>query len=93
VVEQLQAQELHLYLYFYLRGLWKGHGLKEHTGENMDRLVMDSQSLVDDFADLAVHLFAMYNRQLLMDYLKTSTSYAIEKVLCPLRPQLTDSLC
>lgn len=80
VVEQLLAQELHLYLHFYLRGLWRGEGLKEHTGEHMDRLVMDSQSLVDEFADLTVHLFAMYDRSLLMEYLKASTSYALEKV-------------
>jgi vacuolar protein sorting-associated protein 41 len=80
VVEQLLAQELHLYLYFYLRGLWKGTGLDEHAGGNKDRLAMDSQDLVDDFADLAVHLFAMYDRELLMDFLKTSTSYGLEKV-------------
>lgn len=80
VVEQLSAQNLNLYLFFYLRALWKGEGLMEHTGEMMDRLVMDSQSLVDDFADLAVHLFAMYDRALLMEYLKSSTSYMLEKV-------------
>lgn len=80
VVEQLSAQELHLYIFFYLRGLYKGDGLREYTGENMDRLVMDSQSLVDEYADLAVHLFATYDRSLLMAYLKSSTSYGLEKV-------------
>jgi hypothetical protein len=49
-------------------------------GENIDRLVMDSQSLVDDYADLAVHLFAKYDPPLLMEFLKSSTSYAFEKV-------------
>lgn len=84
VVEQLLGQDLLLYLYFYLRGLWRGEGIKEHTGENVDRLVLDSQSLVDDFADLAVRLFATYKDQdLLMDFLKTSTSYTFEKVCCP----------
>ncbi|KAF7555132.1 hypothetical protein G7046_g6626 [Stylonectria norvegica] len=81
VVEQLLAQNLILYLYFYLRGLWKGEGIKEHTGENMDRLVMDSQSLVDDFADLAVHLFATYDRKTLMQFLKSSSSYNFEKAV------------
>ncbi|KFA51138.1 hypothetical protein S40293_04764 [Stachybotrys chartarum IBT 40293] len=81
VVEQLLAKELKLYLFFYLRGLWKGHGIQEHTGENIDRLVMDSQSLVDEFANLAVQLFARYERPLLMDFLKTSTSYAFEKAV------------
>ncbi|KAK5995570.1 S53 [Cladobotryum mycophilum] len=53
----------------------------EHSGENLDRLVMDSQSLVDNFADLAVHLFATFDRPLLMDFLKSSTSYAFEKAV------------
>lgn len=79
VVEQLLAQKLHLYIYFYFRGLWKGDGIVEHMGENVDRLVMDSQSLVDGFADLAVHLFAMYDRALLMQFIKTSVSYTFEK--------------
>jgi hypothetical protein len=80
VVEQLLSKKLNLYIYFYFRGLWKGDGIQEHSGENVDRLVMDSQSLVDNFADLAVHLFATFDRALLMQYLKTSVSYTFEKV-------------
>jgi hypothetical protein len=80
VVEQLLAQKLNLYIYFYFRGLWRGEGIQEHGGENVDRLVMDSQSLVDSFSDLAVHLFATFDRTLLMEYLKTSVSYTFEKV-------------
>ncbi|CAM1504063.1 Fc.00g016540.m01.CDS01 [Cosmosporella sp. VM-42] len=81
VVEQLRAQKMNLYLYFYLSGLWRGEGIKEHMGENMDRLVMDSQSMVDEFADLAVHLFATYDRKLLMQFLKSSESYNFEKAV------------
>lgn len=81
VVEQLQARNLQLYLFFYLRALWRGQGIAEHTGENIERLVQDSQSLVDNFADLAVRLFAMYDRPLLMEFLKTSTSYGFEKAV------------
>ena len=80
VVDQLQNKKLFLYLHFYFRGLWRGHGLNEHGGEHMDRLIMDSQSLVDEYADLAVQLFAKYDRTLLMDFLRSSTSYAFEKV-------------
>lgn len=80
VVEQLQEKKLLLYLYLYLRGLWKGDGIKEHAGENPDRLMLESQSLVDEFADLAVQLFATYNEDLLMDFLRVSTSYTFEKV-------------
>jgi hypothetical protein len=80
VISQLQAKKLDLYTFFYLRGLWRGEGMHEHSGESRARLVTDSQSLVDQFADLAVHLFAAHDRSLLMDLLKNSTAYAFEKV-------------
>lgn len=82
VVDQLQSKGLLLYLYFYFRGLWRGLGIEEHIGEKTDRLVMDSQSLVDLFADLAVHLFATFDRRLLMEFLKSSTLYDFDKVSC-----------
>ena len=80
VITQLQEKGLELYTFFYLRGLWRGETTHEHSGESHARLVTDSQSLVDQFADLAVHLFAIYDQSLLMDFLKTSTAYAFEKV-------------
>ncbi|KAK4226281.1 putative vacuolar protein sorting-associated protein [Podospora fimiseda] len=84
VVSQLQNRKLevyNLYTFFYLRGLWRGEGIHEHSGESKARLVTDSQSLVDNFADLAVHLFAKYDQSLLMDLLKTSTAYTFEKAV------------
>ncbi|CCF36560.1 WD repeat domain-containing protein [Colletotrichum higginsianum] len=81
VVSQLQEQDLMLYLFFYLRALYKGEGLEEHSGENRDRLLMDSQSQVDEFADLAVELFAKWEQPLLMSFLKSSTSYKFEKAV------------
>ena len=80
VITQLQAKDLNLYTYFYLRSLWKGEGIHEHAGEFRARLISDSQSLVDEFADLTVHLFALFDQPLLMDFLKTSTAYTFEKV-------------
>jgi hypothetical protein len=80
VVSQLQDKKLDLYTFFYLRGLWRGDSIHEHWGESRARLVTDSQHLVDQFADLAVHLFALYEQPLLMDFLKTSTAYTFEKV-------------
>ncbi|KAK4141019.1 uncharacterized protein C8A04DRAFT_14425 [Dichotomopilus funicola] len=79
VVGQLQEKKLDLYTFFYLRGLWRGEGIHEHSDESRARLVTDSKSLVDQFADLAVHLFAVHDQSLLMDFLKTSTAYAFEK--------------
>lgn len=84
VVSQLRQKQLDLYLFFYLRALFKGEGIQEYEGENRDRLILESQSLVDGFADLAVHLFAQYDQSILMDFLKTSTSYTFEKVYCNL---------
>lgn len=82
VVSQLRQKQLDLYLFFYLRALFKGEGIQEYEGENRDRLILESQSLVDGFADLAVRLFAQYDQSILMDFLKTSTSYTFERVCC-----------
>ncbi|KAK8038256.1 WD domain-containing protein [Apiospora phragmitis] len=70
VVQQLEKKKLNRYLYFYLRGLWKAY---------RERPVDEAISLIDDFADLAVQLFAEFDRVLLMDFLKVSTSYTFEK--------------
>jgi hypothetical protein len=83
VVNQLQDKELPLYLFFYLRSLWRGDGLGHESQQNQERLLTESKSLVDDFADLAIQLFGTYDRQLLMEFLKTSTSYTFEKVKPP----------
>jgi hypothetical protein len=80
VVKQLQDKELPLYLFFYLRSLWRGDGLTQESEQNRERLVSDSKSLLDDFADLAIRHFASYDRLLLMEFLKTSTAYSFEKV-------------
>lgn len=80
VVNQLQDKQLPLYLFFYLKSLWKGDAIVEQNLETRDRLVAESKTLVDGFADLAVHIFALYDRDLLMEFLKVSTYYTFEKV-------------
>ncbi|KAI1361857.1 hypothetical protein F5Y08DRAFT_313593 [Xylaria arbuscula] len=72
VVSQLEKKSLNLYLYFYFRGLWH---------EYRERPVDESISLIDEFADLVVHIFVLFNRELLMDFLKISTSYTFEKAV------------
>jgi hypothetical protein len=81
VVSQLQEKQLSLYLFFYLRSMWKGDAIEEQNIETHDRLLAESKALVDDFADLTVHLFALYDRELLMEFLKSSTYYTFEKVI------------
>ena len=70
VVRQLDKKSLNRYLFFYLRGLWQAY---------RERPADETISLVDDFADMAVRLFASFDRELLMDFLKVSTSYTFEK--------------
>ncbi|KAH7028880.1 uncharacterized protein B0I36DRAFT_384524 [Microdochium trichocladiopsis] len=70
VVRQLEQKHLNAYLYFYFRGLWQ-----QHREQPLD----ESMSLVDDFADLVVRIFVLFkDRDLLMDFLRVSTSYKFE---------------
>ncbi|RKF59700.1 Vacuolar protein sorting-associated protein 41-like protein [Erysiphe neolycopersici] len=79
VVQQLQEKEMPLYLYFYLSALWRGDGIEEYQGDTREKLEQDSKALVDQFSDLVVHLFSIYDRKLLMEFLKSSTLYTLEK--------------
>ena len=90
VVTQLQAANRLLYLYFYLRALWRGESLPHEAakprrgrgarvGDAANKLAADEgKALIDQFADTAVELFANYDRPLLMEFLQTSTSYSFE---------------
>jgi len=80
VIKQLEERNMILYIFFYVSSLWKGDGIETHAGENIQRLMDESRALVDGFADLAVRLFASYDRELLMDFLTKSTFYTFEKV-------------
>ncbi|KXJ89989.1 putative vacuolar assembly protein [Microdochium bolleyi] len=73
VVRQLEQKQLNAYLYFYFRGLWQ-----QHREQPLD----ESMSLVDDFADLVVRVFVLFkDRDLLMDFLRVSTSYKFESAV------------
>ena len=99
VVSQLQKADRHLFLFFYLRALWRGEvlphdavkpqrGHRAHTRDAASKLAADEgRVLVDRFADTAVELFADYDRPLLMEFLQTSTAYSFDKaaVVCEVR--------
>ncbi|KAI1126992.1 hypothetical protein F5Y10DRAFT_201926 [Nemania abortiva] len=72
VVSQLEKQSLDHYLFFYFRGLWQ---------EYREGPVDETVSLLDEFADLVVRIFVLFDRELLMDFLRVSTSYAFEKAV------------
>ncbi|KAL9134067.1 MAG: hypothetical protein Q9175_004754 [Cornicularia normoerica] len=70
------------YLFFYFRALWTGDIAQDSqetatpkpaTEERL--LAIEGKTLVSDHADTAVHLFAEYDRPLLMEFLKSSQSY------------------
>jgi hypothetical protein len=83
------------FLFFYLRALWKGEGTeatekpkdeedipskkKRERQQRQQRLEAEGRALVEDYGDLAVNLFAEYDRPLLMEFLRSSRSYAFEK--------------
>jgi hypothetical protein len=88
VVEQLdnRGPSLQPFLFFYLRALWKGQGTdaeseSETKLKKRQRMETEGRALLEDnsFGDLAVSLFAEYDRPLLMEFLRQSRSYAFEK--------------
>lgn len=90
VVSQLRTANRILFLYFYLRALWRGEALPHeaskprrgrgaHARDAASKLAADEgKALIDGFADTAVEVFADYDRPLLMEFLQTSISYSFE---------------
>ncbi|KAI4174491.1 MAG: hypothetical protein LQ343_002248 [Gyalolechia ehrenbergii] len=82
------------YLFFYLRALWEGETTSASTEEQQsvestsrfrkqslvdERLIAtEGKALVSDHADTALRLFAEYDRDLLMSFLKKSQSYTLD---------------
>jgi hypothetical protein len=91
LVSQLEHKgaSMQPFLFFYMRSLWKGHGTEADSGNNRKRQRMESEGrlLVEEHGDLAVSLFAEYDRPLLMEFLRASRSYSFEKatVVCESR--------
>ncbi|OKL60324.1 hypothetical protein UA08_04059 [Talaromyces atroroseus] len=93
VVSQLNTASGRLYLFFYLRALWKGdshpskveekpqlRGRGRHARDAAEKLAADEgRSLVEPFADITLNLFAEYDRQLLMEFLQASTAYSFDE--------------
>ena len=87
VIEVLERKGYNFkpFLYFYLRGLW--HGSRTNTTEEehrprrkFDHLRIDQgHALVEDHADLALDLFAEYDRELFMTFLRASSVYSFDK--------------
>nr|POF02206.1 vacuolar protein sorting-associated protein 41 like [Quercus suber] len=69
------------FLFFYLRSLW--HGPSEQDSRlprrKFHREIFEGHALVEDHGDLAIELFAEYDRDLLMTFLQTANTYDYEK--------------
>ncbi|EXJ84990.1 hypothetical protein A1O3_05665 [Capronia epimyces CBS 606.96] len=89
VVAQLDTPPLKPFLYFYLKALWHGDGTQSlsatprvgHSAVATSLVADAGKQLVERFADIAVELFAQYGRDLLMEFLQTSTAYTFEKAV------------
>ncbi|MCJ1318640.1 Vacuolar protein sorting-associated protein 41 [Xylographa vitiligo] len=88
VISQLENRPGMLpYLFFYLRALWNGDTYTAPTSpspehpspKSVNLAATEGKSLVNDHADLAVSLFAEYDRALFFTFLKSSQSYTLEK--------------
>ncbi|KAK5135146.1 hypothetical protein LTR08_005532 [Meristemomyces frigidus] len=86
VIRQLERKGLRFqpFLFFYLRALWRGPQTQDAEmaaivpRRKFDRRVDEGHALVEDHADLAVTLFAEYDRELLMTFLRASSVYSYE---------------
>ncbi|CAL5872450.1 uncharacterized protein PFLUO_LOCUS6714 [Penicillium psychrofluorescens] len=93
VVSQLQAADKRLFLYFYLRALWRGESLPHeaakprrgrgaHARDAASKLAADEgKALIDNFADTAVEIFVEKDQPLLMEFLQTSASYSFDTAI------------
>lgn len=86
VIRQLERRgpQSQPFLFFYMRQLWHGPALDRD--ENIPRRkfnlqIEESHAMVEDHADLAVQLFAEYDRELLMTLLRASPVYNFEKAI------------
>ena len=89
VIDQLQSRYgiPNPYLFFYFRALWNGdtgtpspsspHSSPKPTTQQHDLHALSGQTLLSPHADLALTLFAEYDRPLLLPFLKSSQSYTL----------------
>jgi hypothetical protein len=90
VVVQLEESSLLVFLFFYFRALWRGEGTEPkivskhrfgHNNASANLAADEGKVLVEQFADTAVELFADFDRELLMEFLHTSTAYTFDKAV------------
>nr|POE99344.1 vacuolar protein sorting-associated protein 41 like [Quercus suber] len=83
VIKQLRSKgpTYRPFLFLYLRSLWNGSSEQDSRvpRRKFQREIYEGHALVEDHGDLAIGLFAEYDRDLLMTFLKTANTYDYEK--------------
>lgn len=84
VIQQLQQKGggMQMFLYFYLRALWQGGAKAEREKAPRRKFhvrIDEGHAMVEDHADLAVEMFAEYDREILLEFLQTSEVYNYDK--------------
>ncbi|KAM0710031.1 hypothetical protein Q7P35_002393 [Cladosporium inversicolor] len=85
VIEQLLEKDdsMRMFLFFYLRALWNGGSKVKPTKTRRSKFdfnhIDQGHAMVEDHADLAVDLFAEYDRDLLLQFLQASEVYSYDK--------------
>ena len=84
VIEQLsrRGKPFRPFLFFYLRALWNGTEREADEPRYVYvRRIADGHALVEQQADLAVELFAEYDRDLLMTFLRANSAYNFDRAI------------
>ena len=72
-----------MFLFFYLRALWNGGSKIKPAKTRRSKFdfnhIDQGHAMVEDHADLAVDLFAEYDRDLLLQFLQASEVYSYDK--------------
>jgi hypothetical protein len=85
VIQQLQEKggSMQIFLFFYLRALWNGGSRAKRVKAPRRKFhlseIDQGHAMVEDHADLAVELFAEYDRDLLLQFLQASEVYSYDK--------------
>jgi len=86
VIRQLErkGKAFQPFLFLYLRALWRGPTADQQSESRprqriFARRIDEGHAMVEDHADLAIALFAEYDQELLMTFLRASSVYSYEK--------------
>jgi hypothetical protein len=80
IIGQLKDKgvDYRLFLFLYVRAMWKGQGTDTRSHRIHQKMEFEGRMVVEEHGDLAVNLFAEFDRSVLMEFLRASRSYSYE---------------